>query len=247
MNKWFISDVYEIDVDNIKYDADICKFNEPKEKENYESLKRQIMKNGQNEPAYLRNGLLGDGVHRAKIAKELGTRLKVVDIDPAIPNNEYLEMCNVNIFTARNNSVTQLAIKAFMFTKDYGYTDAEAKAAIGIKDKKLISIARTIYYSEYNRKHNVIDSLLKGNAVSIGDIYTKSLEVVYRKLRALEDKEVESMFLAEEPVVRYEDYLVSPEAADVFWKDFNLESIPMGTKFKIIQLLNTVYAVRNNS
>lgn len=240
VNKFIVSGVYEVDPSTVKYDTAICTFNKPKSQEGYDALKKQIEEDGQLDPGYMRNGLLGDGVHRAKIAKELGLMLKVVDIDPNIDDKEYIRICNTNVFTSRNDSATQLAIKAYNLTLFFDYTDAEARIYTGVKDKKAISLVRTVAASKYAKDNKILDALLEGKPVKVGNKFTKSIEVVYKELRNMEETEVVTTDIPEVSI-RYDDYIDSYEAKEVFWRDYSRSDIPVDVKLKLIGLLNAVY------
>lgn len=73
-NKYIISETYEVEPLNIKYDTEFSKFNPEKSDKEYETLLAQIKENGQLDPGFMKNGLLGDGVHRAKACTELGNK-----------------------------------------------------------------------------------------------------------------------------------------------------------------------------
>lgn len=240
VNKFVVSDIYEVDPTTVKYDSEICTFNKPKSQEGYDALKKQIEKDGQLDPGYMRNGLLGDGVHRAKIAKELGLMLKVVDIDPNISDKEYIRICNTNVFTSRNDSATQLAIKAYNLTLYYDYTDAEARIFAGVKDRRAINMVRTVAANKYAKDNRLLEVLLEGNPVKIGNKFTKSIEVVYKELKNMEETEVAAPVIPEVSI-KYDDYINSYEAKELFWKKYNRPDIPVDIKLELIGLLNAVY------
>jgi len=243
-SSYIVSDVYEIDVDTIKYDTAICNFNPPKTEENYQSLLAQIRDNGQTVPAYIRNGLLGDGVHRARACKQLGVRLKVVNIDPMIDDATYILLCNENTFTARNDSATQLAIKGYLLVDKFGYSEAEVKVKLGIKDKRMIGYARAIVASPLNDEFNIIDGLLEGKTVKIVDKHTKSLDVAKRAVAAEEERreraKEDKTNTVKKLVIDYDELLDTFEAKEDFWvREPFMTGIEM--KVRYIELLNAVF------
>ena len=162
-NKNFIiSDVYEVLPENVKYDVDFSKFNPTKSDEEYQTLLIQIKEQGQHDPCYFKNGLLGDGTHRVRACSELGIKVKVVDIDPNISDKDYLLLCNKNTFAARNDTTTQLAIKAYNMVEKFKFSMAEAAQYTGLKDKRVIGYAKNIKLSQMNEKLNILETLLKG-------------------------------------------------------------------------------------
>lgn len=79
-----MSKEYWLDPSDVKFDSKMSGFNEQKTPEEYEALKYQIRKGVQEDPILIRNGLCGDGVHRTRIAKELGRKVLAVDVDPEL-------------------------------------------------------------------------------------------------------------------------------------------------------------------
>lgn len=190
-NKNFIiSDVYEVVADSVKYDVDFSKFNPVKSEEEYQTLLVQIRDQGQHDPCYFKNGLLGDGTHRVRACAELGRKVKVVDIDPNISDKDYILLCNKNTFAARNDSATQLAIKAFIMVEKFKFSMSEAAQYTGLKDKKTIGYAKNIKMSSLNDKLCILDTLIKGEAVNINGKFTKSIDVANRLVAKLEEEEL---------------------------------------------------------
>ncbi len=242
-DKYTIGKIYELEPADIKYDTKICNFNPPKTKESYNSLLSQIEKNGQTQPAFIRNGLLGDGVHRAKVCRQLGIKLKVVDIDPIISDADYILLCNENTFTARNDSPTQLAIKGFKLVNDFGYSDSLAIKNMGLRDKRSISYVRNIIASPQNNKYKIIDTLIKGEVVNIGGTRTKSINTARRLVSRLDEEELNENLrnLVTEPEIDYDSMIHTEIAKEDFWSRQD-KLIGYELKIHYIGMLNIIYS-----
>ncbi len=242
---------YWISPHNIKIDEKIAKFNPVKPKHEYESLKMQIEKQGQLDPGYMRGGLLGDARHRMQIAQELGVKLLVQDIDPSIPDKEYILLCNKNTFGARNDTATQAAIKAYALVKEFGYTDTEAVKFSGLKDKKAIGYVR---YIADTRHAYILTDLKNGGRAEIKDLQSNivyigvALKTIKEKIARLEEEEMLEVDTSCEinTVVDYNTYLNTETAKDVFWSNVgNNEFVSMDTKKLFCELLNLKYKLKD--
>lgn len=242
-NKYIISEPYEVDPNTVKYDTKICGFNNKKPDNEYASLRDQIKATGQTSPAFVRDGLLGDGVHRAKVCKELGINLVVVDIDPTISDKEYVMMCNENTFTARNDTPAQQAIKGYQLTKLFGYTDAEVTKRLGIKDRRVIGYVRKIASSPLDKEYRVLSSLMAGERVNIEGRYTSSIDTAKRIISSIEEARAINSVSIEEPkiAIRYDELINTERAKEEFWVYYGLLQIPTEVKLRIVGLLNTKY------
>lgn len=245
-NKWIISNPYTLDPRTVTFDPKIAHFNVAKSVAEMESLKHQIKQYGQTQPAYFRNGLLGDGVHRAKICTELGINLLAVDIDSNIPDNEYILLCNENTFTARNDSIAQKTIKALRLVDQFNYTDTEAAKIVALKDRRAISYARQIEASPLGKKLKVLTKLQNDEAVTIGTKTSKSLEVIRREIAKLEEAELlDTKLELKEPKIDYNEIINTEVGKEKFWDYVGHNSdIPYQTKIFVIGLINKVYQLK---
>lgn len=238
----FVSSPYKLDPDSVKFDP-IVDFNKEKTIKNYDSLLRGIKLNGQIEPIYIKNGLCGDGRHRVKICKELNIKVLAIDVNPNMDKKEYLEMCNKNTFTSRNDTATQLAIKGYKMMKEYGYEQNEAEAALGIKDNKIIGRVRFIADTRFS---SVLDTLLEGKSVNIDGKWSKSVDVVKRRIASILKQEEEDRNGKNEetniPVIDYNEYINNPIGEEIFWRILgNNSTISMDNKMEMIGIINKVY------
>ena len=244
-----ISDIYTIDPNKVKYDLKFVDFNERKSESSYASLLSQIRENGQLRPIYIRNGLVIDGYHRCKVAKELSIQVNAVDIDSALSDEDAIVLCNDNIFGSRNNSATQLAIKAHDLVEQFGISDAKAIELTGLKDKKAIGYVRRIKASKYDKEFNILATLLQGEAVKfvnpIDDTVfrSKSVDKVKRVIAKIEEYDL----LPDNggltiPDIDYDAMLDTETAKEYFWS--NQSNITTSeTKLLFIGLLNKVYQI----
>lgn len=235
--------IYSINPTDVKFDSRIASFNKTKSDESYNTLKKEIASVGQETPILIRNGLCGDGVHRTKIAEELGIKVLAVDIDSSMSDKEFIKRCNRDTFTARNYSPTQLAIAAYKLTKDFGFSDTEAVEAVGLpKGSRSIGYARYIGNSPIGKELNVLDLLSAGEAVTIDGKVTKSIDTAKRLIKKAEELDVYKTSLdaisSNQVVIDYNEVLGDHEIArEMFWDIYNLDDV--SKNLKIISLIKT--------
>lgn len=237
-----MSKVYAVDPSKVKFDPKIAQFNKPKDEAEYLALKASIEKYGQQEPILMRDELCGDGIHRVRAAMELGISVLAIDVDPSMTDKDFIALCNKNTFTARNDSPTQKAIKAYKLTKDFGYSDKEALLFAGINsESKVIGYARFIDSTVYGREYKILEKLQTGDAVRIGSIFTKSLDVARRSIAKMEEEElrarVDSALII--PTVDYDAMLETEAAKERFWQIYELD--PTQQRLALVGLLNVLY------
>lgn len=235
-------ETYALNPLDVKFDPHIAKFNKPKEDTEYTALKISINRYGQKEPILMRNGLCGDGIHRVKIASELGIQVLATDVDNDMTDKDFIALCNRNTFTARNDSSTQKAIKAYKLTKEFSYSDREALAITGINtSSKVIGYARYIDSTAYGKANNVLDNLLSGRQVCIEGVYTKSLEVAKRLIAKLEEAELNELINSSivTPTIDYNTMISTEGARERFWEMYGLEGVELN--LAIIGVLNALY------
>lgn len=249
-NKYFIGSPTWVTPYGIKLDEKVSQFNPAKPDWDYVSLKTQIETDGQIDPAYVRGNLLGDGRHRLQIAKELGRKLLIQEIDKSMPDEEYIRLCNKNTFGARNDTPAQAAIKAYTLVKEYKYTDAEALRLVGVKDKNALTYIR---YIMDTRHAKVIENLKNGGRA---EVKNKQGEVVYQgiALKTLKEKiarlEEEEMLIVDnscEVIVElnYNEYLNTETAKDEFWLHIGKNpTVSADTKKLFCELLNLKYKLK---
>jgi len=154
----------------------------------YNTLKEDIMINGQIEPITLYRGKIVDGRHRWMILKELNEpSIKAVKMN----NNSTLKDINTLVHskeTRRHESATHLAIRAFRAKQVGTYkTYAEAAVAIGANSKR-VSEAKKIGIDL--GRMDILDNLFSNIQFNVGTTYeprpTDSLGSIKRFLEELQ-------------------------------------------------------------
>lgn len=236
------SNVYTTDPYQVVFDTKIAGFNERKDVASYESLKMQIEEYGQLEPIIMRNGLCCDGRHRCKVAQELSIQVNAIDIDPSTSDADVIVLCNSNIFGGRNNSATQLAIKAFMLVEQFGYSDVKAIALTGLKDKRAIGYVRRVKASKLDKQFKIIATLLEGKSVKLGEKNSKSIEVIKKEIVKMEEEEFLKNKVEIKPLeYNYNELLDSELARDKFWSIQH--GMSSDSKLQLIGVLNALYRI----
>lgn len=235
---------YWIDPEDVKFDSKMSQFNTPKSASEYQSLKYQITNGVQEDPILIRGGLCGDGVHRTRIAKELGRKVLAEDVDPNRTDKEYIIKCNKNTFGSRNLSTTQKAIKAYMLTLNFGYTDAEAIRNVGLPiGTKNVGHARTIAASPIGKELDILGVLDQDKVVTINGKTTKSIDVARRLVKLYEEESLrkEAEAKIKETQIDYNELVNTESGKDVFWAIVKDAQLARDAKLKIIDLINAVY------
>lgn len=161
----------------------------------YESLKQDIIENGQIDPVLLYRGKIVDGRHRYLILCELNsdtilaTKMNnnstINDIRKVVRSRE----------TRRHETPTQLAISALRYLANNvdKLTQAEVSKKFGVSSKT-IGVARKI--SKDFGREDILDHLFNGGTVNIGNDYmpynTDSLKTIVNWLDEAKAKQVTS-------------------------------------------------------
>ena len=250
-NKWFVGQPYEMNPHEVKYDTKITSFNAQKSEEDYQAMKLLIAEQGQQKPCLLREGLMGDGVNRTKAAKELGRMLLVIDVDPAMPDVDYIALCNADTMSTRKYTPTQWAIMAYKLVKLYGYTDKKASMMVGLKDRNAIGQVRYIADTKYKK---LLDDLFEGTKVSVTDsngevMYTGvSLKWIKSAIARIAEKdllEVDISEDAEELVIDYNLLLKTETAKTIFFEKYVKSDLSIEVKQYTCTLLNLMFKYKD--
>lgn len=253
MNNKFIGDPYWVSPEDIKIDERIAGFNPKKIEEDYTALKHQIKTNGQTQPVYLRNGYMGDGRTRHQIAKELGIKLKAIDINPEMSDAEYMTLCNENTFGSRNDTSSQKAIKAYKLVKEHKFSETEAKLIVGIKDKNILGYLKTIADSKYK---DIINKIHNNEEVEIEDAEGKiykgtSLRRISTIIKKLEEQAVLETDKSEEIKdiqIDYNSKLKTEKAIEIFWAYYGRsEDLTHEAKVLVCEMLNLKFKKKTDT
>lgn len=235
---------YWISPEDVKFDEKMSMFNTEKTPAEYEALKYQIEKGSQEDPILIRGGMCGDGVHRTRIAKELGRKVLAIDVEEELSDKEYILKCNKNTFAGRNLSSTQKAIKAYKLTTTFGYTDVEAIRNVGLpKGTKNVGYVRTIANSQLGKELSVISTLEQGKPVTINGKVTRSIDTARRAIKLYEEEAMkkEAHKNLDKIEFDYNDYLKTESGKDLFWKVHKMET--REDKLVLIELINSLYSM----
>lgn len=171
-----VGNVYTVDPNTIQFDDKYVVFNPLHNHLEYEATKENIRRLGQIDPILMLNGLCIDGRHRTRIAKELGTHVRCIDIAPDTNEQDIIVMCNKNIMSGRDYDTSQKAIQALMLVNNYGITAVDAAKFMKV-DKRLVSYASTI--KGFGRQ-DILDELMRDKQSRV------QLENMERPSRSLE-------------------------------------------------------------
>lgn len=246
-SKWFIGQPYEVSPYEVKYDTKITSFNAQKSEEDYQAMKLLITEQRQQKPCLIRAGLMGDGVNRTRAAKELGRMVLVIDVDPAMPDSEYILLCNSDTLSTRKYSPTQWAIIAYKLVKLYGHTDVKASLITGLKDRNAIGHVRYVADTKYK---DLLENLFEGRKVQIvndnGEIVYNgvALKWIRNAIAGIAEKDllnIDDSEDAEELIIDYNLLLKTETAKKVFFENYAKSDLTIEVKQYTCTLLNLMF------
>ena len=106
-------DVYTLDPETITFDDKYVVFNPLHNSFEYAATKENIIRLGQLEPILMLNGVCIDGRHRVRIAKELCTTVRCVDIAADLPAEDIIVLCNKNVMSGRDYDIHRKPYKLY--------------------------------------------------------------------------------------------------------------------------------------
>ena len=151
------------------------------------ATKASILAIGQKDPIYILNGLCIDGRHRVKIALDLGTHVKCIDVNPELNEQALIKLCNVNTTSGRDFTTAQKAIQALKLVTEFKFKINDAAEAMKVQ-RKFVSYASTI--RGYGRQ-DILDTLLLDKEVLLDGMKypSKSLELLCKYVKIGVEKE----------------------------------------------------------
>ena len=183
-----VGNVYTVDPNTIQFDDKYGVLNPLHNHLEYEATKENIRRLGQIDPILMLNDLCIDGRHRTRIAKELGTHVRCIDVDPDTNEQDIIVMCNKNIMSGRDYDTSQKAIQALMLVNNYGMTAVDAAKFMKV-DKRLVSYASTI--KGFGRQ-DILDELMrdKQNRAQLENMErpSRSLELLAKYVKTENEK-----------------------------------------------------------
>lgn len=181
-------DVYTLDPYEIKFDDRYVVFNPLHNELEYEATKENIRRLGQLEPILMLEGVCIDGRHRVRVAKELGTTVRCVDVAATLSEEDIIVLCNKNVMSGRDYDTTQKAIQALLLVNGYGMSVVNAAKLMKV-DRRIVSYASTI--KGFNRQ-DILDTLMadKQNRVQLENMErpSRSLELLAKYVKTTDEK-----------------------------------------------------------
>ena len=181
-------DVYTLDPYEIKFDDRYVVFNPLHNELEYEATKENIRRLGQLEPILMLNGVCVDGRHRVRVAKELGTTVRCVDVAATLSEEDIIVLCNKNVMSGRDYDTTQKAIQALLLVNGYDMSVVNAAKLMKV-DRRIVSYASTI--KGFNRQ-DILDTLMadKQNRVQLECMErpSRSLELLAKYVKTTDEK-----------------------------------------------------------
>lgn len=181
-------DVYTLDPYEIKFDDRYVVFNPLHNELEYEATKENIRRLGQLEPILMLEGVCIDGRHRVRVAKELGTTVRCVDVAATLSEEDIIVLCNKNVMSGRDYDTTQKAIQALLLVNGYDMSVVNAAKLMKV-DRRIVSYASTI--KGFNRQ-DILDTLMadKQNRVQLESMErpSRSLELLAKYVKTTDEK-----------------------------------------------------------
>lgn len=181
-------DVYTLDPYEIKFDDRYVVFNPLHNELEYEATKENIRRLGQLEPILMLEGVCIDGRHRVRVAKELGTTVRCVDVAATLSEEDIIVLCNKNVMSGRDYDTTQKAIQALLLVNGYDMSVVNAAKLMKV-DRRIVSYASTI--KGFNRQ-DILDTLMadKQNRVQLEGMErpSRSLELLAKYVKTAGEK-----------------------------------------------------------
>ena len=210
----WIGESYYLDPNNIVFDTEISTFNHRHSDKEYEATRTSIEGIGQERPIQIngRTDLCEDGVHRVRVAIELGIKILCRKINPELSFEERLLFANQNTTSGRDYTTSQKAIQALKLSEK---TNIKAnKAAIIFKvDSRQVSYAATI---KGLGRSEMLDSIMAGEPVFVNGKPTTSLRKIASVIKAEEEDVIENT--DERIEINYNDYIKTEAGKIKFWE-----------------------------
>ena len=183
-----MADVYTLDPHSVTFDDKYVVFNPLHNELEYAATLENIKRLGQLEPILMLDGRCVDGRHSVRVAKELGTPVRCVDIEPTLSEEDIIVMCNKNVMSGRDYDNTQKAIQALLLVNNYSMPVVNAARLMKI-DRRLVSYASTIKGFD---RHDILDTLMadKQNRIQLDNMErpSRSLEILAKYVKTVEER-----------------------------------------------------------
>ena len=233
-------DVYTLDPYEIKFDDRYVVFNPLHNELEYEATKENIRRLGQLEPILMLEGVCIDGRHRVRVAKELGTTVRCVDVAATLSEEDIIVLCNKNVMSGRDYDTTQKAIQALLLVNGYDMSVVNAAKLMKV-DRRIVSYASTI--KGFNRQ-DILDTLMKDkqNRVQLDNMErpSRSLELLAKYVKTISEKP--KLIVDDSERVQWEpDAMIKTETGKAWYYD-TIEGagieLPLSIKMLLVEMAN---------
>ena len=241
-------EVYTLDPDTIVFDDKYVVINPLHNSFEYEATKENIMRLGQLEPILMLNGVCIDGRHRVRIAKELGTTVRCVDIAEDLSAEDIIVLCNKNVMSGRDYDTTQKAIQALLLVNGYGVSIVNAAKLMKI-DRRIVSYASTI--KGFNRQ-DILDTLMrdKQNRVQLDNMErpSRSLELLAKYVKTVSEKP--KLIVDDSERIQWEpDAMIKTETGKAWYYD-TIEGagieLPLSIRMLLVEMANMKFKLEES-
>lgn len=233
-------DVYTQDPYEIKFDDRYVVFNPLHNELEYEATKENIRRLGQLEPILMLEGVCIDGRHRVRVAKELGTTVRCVDVAATLSEEDIIVLCNKNVMSGRDYDTTQKAIQALLLVNGYDMSVVNAAKLMKV-DRRIVSYASTI--KGFNRQ-DILDTLMKDkqNRVQLDNMErpSRSLELLAKYVKTISEKP--KLIVDDSERIQWEpDAMIKTETGKAWYYD-TIEGagieLPLSIKMLLVEMAN---------
>lgn len=233
-------DVYTLDPYEVKFDDRYVVFNPLHNELEYEATKENIRRLGQLEPILMLDGVCVDGRHRVRVAKELGTTVRCVDVAATLSEEDIIVLCNKNVMSGRDYDTTQKAIQALLLVNGYDMSVVNAAKLMKV-DRRIVSYASTI--KGFNRQ-DILDTLMKDkqNRVQLDNMErpSRSLELLAKYVKTISEKP--KLIVDDSERIQWEpDAMIKTETGKA-WYYATIEGagieLPLSIKMLLVEMAN---------
>lgn len=243
-----MSEIYTLDPDTIVFDDRYVVFNPLHNRFEYEATKENIIRLGQLEPILMLNGICIDGRHRVRIAKELGTTVRCVDIAEDLSAEDIIVLCNKNVMSGRDYDTTQKAIQALLLVNNYGVSIVNAAKLMKV-DRRIVSYASTI--KGFNRQ-DILDMLMKDkqNRIQLDNMErpSRSLELLAKYVKTISEKP--KLIVDDSERIQWEpDAMIKTETGKAWYYD-TIEAagveLPLSIRMLLVEMANMKFKLEES-
>jgi hypothetical protein len=215
----FVSDVYTMDPQKVKFDTTISAYNRLQNDAEFEATLASVKKIGQTEPVYMDNGLCIDGRHRVKACIRLGIEVKAIDINSELSMSDKFMLANKDLTSGRDLTKSQLAIQAHKFSISTKTSKSDTAKYFKI-NRRLLTYVNEI------KTHlpEAYDAIYETGKYEIEGKFTSSVERIYKYVNTI--KEQGKVVDKAESGIDYEQLITTERGKELFWQLYNVDRRP---------------------